>query len=534
MNELTPTLVTASTVMTEPGAYVQALAIADGRVVGTGQLDMLRSRYPAAQVLDFPGAVVVPGFHDAHIHLGMAADDMLHLDLSPDATPSLSALVATIGTEAAKTPPGDWVRGSRYDDAKMPEGRVLDRWDLDEVAPDHPVLVVQVAGHWGVLNSVGLALAGIVDDSEPPAGGDFGRDGTGRVNGILYERALFDVAYAASSRTGTTVVPASTQADKLLGLRRALDRWHAAGLTSICDALCGPDEVALFGAARESGLLTMRTGFMLGAEHYDLVHRLGLRTGFGDERLRFVGIKAFLDGAIGGRTCLLDDPGEHIHGIQATSTKDLTEIVRTVHGDGNRIGVHANGDKAIRIVLDAYEQAQAADPKPGLRHRIEHCSVVDADILARMRALGAMALPFGSYVHYHGGKLLEWYGPERVSSMFAHRSFLDAGVTVAGSSDYPCGPYEPLLGIQSMVTRRGYDGVEIGPSQRISATEALAMYTTNAAATVGDTDPTGRLTPGSLADFVVLASDPLATAADEIAAIAVLATYVGGSPVFEA
>jgi hypothetical protein len=160
--------------------------------------------------------------------------------------------------------------------------------------------------------------------------------------------------------------------------------------------------------------------------------------------------------------------------------------------------------------------------------------VVDADILARMRALGAMALPFASYVHYHGGKLLDWYGPERVSSMFAHRSFLDAGVTVAASSDYPCGPYEPLLGIQSMVTRRGYDGADIGPSQRISPAEALAMYTTNAAVAVGGTDRTGRLTPGSLADFAVLASDPLATAPPEISAIPVHATYVAGSPVWTA
>lgn len=522
-------IVTASKVVVEPGSYADAFAVLDGRVVANGPLDALRSHYPDAEVLDFPGDVIVPGFHDAHIHLGMASEDMLHLDLSPTAAPSLSALVAAVGADAAQAPAGAWVRGSRYDDAKMPEGRVLDRWDLDEVAPDHPVLVLQVAGHWGVLNSVGLALAGITDESEPPTGGDYGRDGSGRVNGVLYERALFDVAYPSASR-GPTVVPASTRADKLVGLRRALKKWHAAGLTSICDALVGPDEIGLFNDARAAGLLTMRTGFLIGAEHYDLVRKLGLRSGFGDEWLRFVGVKTFLDGAIGGRTCMLEDPGEHIHGIQATSTKELREIVRTVHGDGNVVGVHANGDKAIRLVLEELEMAQVVDRKPGLRHRIEHCSVVDDDILRRMKDIGAMALPFASYVNYHGGKLIDWYGAERVEHMFAHRSFLDAGVTVAASSDYPCGPYEPLLGMRSMVTRRGYDGVEIGASQRISAEEALAMYTVNAAVTVGGQDPTGRLTPGSLADFVVLSADPLTS--PDLASVDVRATYVGGTSVF--
>ncbi|WP_163512955.1 amidohydrolase [Fodinicola acaciae] len=523
-------LVTASKVVVEPGAYADAFAVADGRVVANGPLDLLRERYPDADVLDFPHDVVVPGFHDAHIHLGMASEDLLHLDLSPDAAPSLGALVAAIGADAAKAPAGAWIRGSRYDDAKMPEGRVLDRWDLDEVAPDHPVLVLHVAGHWGVMNSVALGLAGITDESEPPPGGDYGRDGSGHVNGVLYERALFDVAYSSASRAGQTVVPASTRADKLVGLGRALEKWHAAGLTSICDALVGPDEIGLFSDAKDAGLLTMRTGFLVGAEHYEMVRKLDFRSDLGDEWLRFVGVKAFVDGAIGGRTCLLDDPGEHIHGIQATATKDLHELVRTVHGDGRVIGVHANGDKAIRIVLDAYEAAQAADPRPGLRHRIEHCSVVDDDILRRMKDIDAMALPFASYVHYHGGKLIDWYGEERVSRMFAHRSFLDAGVTVAASSDYPCGPYEPLVGMHSMVTRRGFDGVEIGPSQRISAAEALAMYTVNAAVTVGGKDPTGRLTPGGLADFVVLSADPLTS--PDVSSIDVRATYVGGNCVF--
>ena len=151
-----------------------------------------------------------------------------------------------------------------------------------------------------------------------------------------------------------------------------------------------------------------------------------------------------------------------------------------------------------------------------------------------MKKLGMIGVPFGSYVHYHGGNLLKWYGAERAERMFAHRSFLDLGVAVAGSSDYPCGPFEPLLAMQSCVTRRGHDGASIGPSQRITPLEALQLYTTGGAYASGEQDSKGRLAPGYLADFVVLGADPTAVPHDEIAAIPVRATYVGGRQVWPA
>jgi predicted amidohydrolase YtcJ len=528
LTEEPPAIFRARRVITQADTEPEAFAVWRGRVLATGPADALRQRYAGADVIDFGDATVAPGFHDAHIHLAMAAEDMLHLDLSAAAVPSLAELTRVVGAEAAKTPPGGWVRGSRYDDAKMPEGRVLTRWDLDAVAPEVPAFVQHVAAHWGVVNSRALELAGLDDDSEPPPGGDFGRDGSGRLNGVLYEQALFDFAYPSVSRRTRTVLPASTAEDRLTGLRRAVEQWHAAGLTSICDALVGPADLRLFQAARERGLLTVRTGMLIAAEHYDLIQRLGLRAGFGDEWLRFVGVKTFVDGAIGGRTCLLAEPAEGVRGIQSTSTEDLGELVRAVHADGNRMCVHANGDRAIRILLDQLEKADHAGPRP----RIEHCSLIDDEILRRMRALGAIAVPFGSYVHYHGGRLLDWYGPDRVSRMFAHRSFLDAGVTVAGSSDYPCGPYEPLLALQSTVTRRGFDGAELAPEQRITPAEALALYTTGAATATGEDGVKGRIAPGYLADFVVLGDDPLTCAPERIADIEVRATYVGGSPAY--
>lgn len=534
MHELTPFIYRARTVVTQDGTSPEAFAVANGRVLASGSLAALRERWTAAEVVDFGDSVIIPGLHDAHIHLAITSEDMLHLDLSPDRVSSLAELTRLVGEEARRTPAGGWVRGSRYDDVKMAEGRTLTRWDLDAIAPDVPVLIVQVAGHWAVVNSAALALGGIDDATEPPAGGDYGHDRTGRHNGILYEQALFDFAYPAVSTQPTTVVPASTHEDRLIGLQRAVRRWHAAGLTSICDAMVGPQDLRLFAEARDQGMLTLRTGMLISAEHYDLVDRLALRHGFGDEWLRFVGVKAFVDGAVGGRTCLLSEPypGGDEHGIQTTSTAELADLVRRVHEDGNPICVHANGDQAIRLLLDQLEKAAQAAPRPGLRHRIEHCSLIDDEILARMRALDTIAVPFGSYVNYHGGPLLDWYGEDRIARMFAHRSLLDAGITVAGSSDYPCGPFEPLLGLQSMVTRHGYDGAIVGENQRISPAEALAVYTIGSAAATGEQRIKGRLAPGYLADFVVLGESPLTCDPQAISQIPVRATYVGGQQVW--
>ncbi|POX42579.1 amidohydrolase [Streptomyces sp. Ru73] len=543
IDETTPVLYRAAHIVSQRTAGTggpdgapepEGFAVADGRIRATGPIAALRDRFPDAPEVDFGDATVIPGLNDAHIHLAMAATDLLHLDLSAAAVATADALLAAVTAEAARTPAGEWVRGSRYDDVKT--GRITRR-ELDHAAPGNPVLVVHVAGHWGVANSAALRALGIDEDTPAPDGGDFGRDADGRLDGRLIERALMNVVYPATARGDSPIAPSSPE-DRLRGLLRAQELWHAAGLTSICDALIAPDDIVLLRTARGQGRLTLRTGMLLSIDHYAKARVLGVGSGFGDDLLRFVGVKAFLDGAIGGRTCLLAEPYADPecggHGIQTTSTEELTAQVRQVHADGNRIGVHANGDAAIRLVLDAFEAAQRELPRPGLRHRIEHCTLIDDAILARMKALDAIAVPFAGYAGYHGAALNTWYGPERTERMFAHRSFLDAGVTVAGSSDYPCGPYEPLLGLQSMVTREGIeDGAKVGPSQRVTAAEALRIFTLGSAEAEGTAHHKGRIAAGHLADFTVLGENPLTADPHGIAAIPVRATYAGGRCVHE-
>jgi predicted amidohydrolase YtcJ len=529
------TIFRAQRVVTMTQDSPDAFAVFGERVVAMGAFAEMRGRFGGAEIVDLGDATIVPGFNDAHGHLCFLAEDALSLDLSWDSIGSLAELFAKFRAQLPLTAPGAWLRGSRYDDAKMAEGRVLSRWDLDGITREHPIFVHHVAGHWCVVNSKALELAGIDDSVADPPGGKFEHDAGGRLNGILHERAM-EIFWSYSEERPEALLPSATLEDRLLGLQAMQRRFHAAGLTSLTDALVQPRDVELYQEARRRGLLTMRVNMLVIYTAFDQLQKLGLRSGFGDERLRLGGIKAFVDGAIGGRTCLMDQPFEGTsddYGIQRTSDAELDDIVRMVHLGGTRLCTHANGDRAIRKLITRLESAANEKDQPGLRHRIEHCTIVDEDIVGRMKGLGAIAVPFGSYVYYHGARLLDWYGPKRIERMFAHRTFLDNGVAVAGSSDYPCGPFQPLLAMQSCVTRTGYDGTPLGLNQRITPQEALALYTVNVALAAGENAYKGKLAPGYLADFVALDADPRTVEPSQIAGVGIRATYVGGVKVWE-
>lgn len=523
------TLVRARRIHTMAGPPVEAMVLLGDRVVAAGDHADLAGRFPVEETVSLDG-VLIPGLNDAHVHPTMTAENQLHVDCSPEIAVDEGTLVALLRAEAGSCGPGEWVIGSRYDQSKTTGGRVVDRHFLDRVTGDRPTLLYHVSVHWGVLNSAGLRAAGLDDDSTDPQDGALGRNGEGQLNGVVYEQALFDIAYPALARR-PTAVPASSLDQRLRSLDRVQRMFHDVGLTSACDALCGPEDLRLLMAARAAGSLTLRTGMLLAYPSYEHVAALGLR-GLGDEQLRLVGVKAFVDGACAGGNCLVDQPfeGTDDHGMQTMDTVALEDLVARTHRDGVVLGVHANGDRAIRMLLTAHEKARATGPQPitAVRHRIEHCTLVDGDILARMKALGLVAVPFGSYARFHGDKLPGYYGEERLERMFAHRSFLDAGIPVAGSSDYPCGPLEPLAAITSCVERRALDGSPVGTSQRIAVREAIQLYTSGAAFATGEEHLKGELRAGMLADFVELSDDIFDTPPAEIAGLAVRSTWVGG------
>jgi predicted amidohydrolase YtcJ len=262
----------------------------------------------------------------------------------------------------------------------------------------------------------------------------------------------------------------------------------------------------------------------------------GVRTGLGDEWVRLGAVKLVADGSISERTARMREPyigRPDDRGIVVTPEAELYAAARKAHEAGWQIGTHANGDEAIDTVLRVYERLQGEVPRKDPRFRLEHCTLVDPALVARIKALGAIPCPFSTYVYWHGEKMKE-YGAERLERMFAVRTFLDAGVRVTQASDYPPGPFEPMMALQSQVTRTDMKGTVWGGSQRVSLEEAIRVGTLNGAYASFEERRKGSIEAGKVADLVVLGRDPFAEPASSLVTLPVERTMAGGRWVFEA
>jgi predicted amidohydrolase YtcJ len=534
MKERADTIVFNGRVLTlEPGdeGRMGFVALAGDRIARVGPPEeMERWRGPGTTCLDAGGGAILPGFIDAHLHLLFLAEMAVQIDCSPGAVSSFADILDRIREKSRILPAGAWIRAAGYDDTKL-AGTPINRSALDAAAPDHPVFIAHVSVHRGVTNSLGLARGGLTEETPDPPGGQLGRDPQGRLDGHLYEEAAFRYGLEALSSTADAVIPPLSPEEMRRGIGIAGARYLAAGITSVGEALATPAFLSACQQLRLREELPLRIYAMIPYKYLDAFAATGLRTGFGDEWLRLGAIKIIADGAIAGRTACLREPyGDPAlgTGLLLLSPEEIRRRIDRAHGEGFQVAVHANGDGAIEIVLAAFEAALAKEPRPNHRHRIEHCSLTDEALLRRMAQMGLLAAPFGSYVWAHGEKLLAFYGADRVKRLFAHRDFLDHGIGLAGSTDNPCGPFEPLLAIQSCVTRRGQDGTLLGENQRISLTEALHMYTLGSAYASFEEHLKGSLRAGKLADITVLGADITQVPPDQIRHIPVRWTLVGG------
>ena len=503
----------------------QAVAIRDGKFVGVGSNDDIEGLVgPTTRVVDASGLTVIPGLIDAHIHV--LSSGIRHVMAADCDQRSIAAIQAELRARVERASLGDWVEGFKFDDTKTAERRFLNRHDLDAVSTDLPILVSHRAGHVYYLNSKALELSGYDDKSADPPGGRLGRDSnTGALDGVIYETAIEPIR---------DLLPQVTPEVRREGLRTICDMLTASGLTSVHDAMVSNDQLNTYAEGRDSGDLSLRVYMLAARPHFPALRDAGLRTGFGDDRLRLGGIKMVSDGAIAARTAYMSEPyiGTCDHGILAMTQEEITESVLEIHRAGFQVCIHANGDLAIDSVLNAYEQAQTEHPRPDPRHRIEHCTLVNPDLLSRMNRLGTIATPFCTYVYYHGEKM-EFYGEDRLEWMFAQRSFIDNGVVSTGATDYPPGPFEPLMGIQSCVTRTDMNGNLWGPSQRISVEEALRLYTLNGAYASFDESKKGSIEAGKLADMVVLAEDITSVDPYTIKDIPIVETVIDGEIAYQ-
>ena len=499
----------------------EAFAVKNGRFVAVGSTDEIRGLVASGtDVIDAEGQTVTPGFIDAHSHPASAGlSQLLHVDVG---LRGIAEIQEALRARAAETPSGEWVIGVMYDDTKLAEGRPINRKDLDEAVPDHPVKVAHRGGHTGVYNSKAFEMAGVTAQTPDPEGGTFYRE-DGELTGKVAEKARYAI---------DGLIPSgSTREERRDGVALISKKMAAAGLTSVHDVWADSEKLVAYQDAHEAGELRFRTYLFPGGQTdlYAALKTAGIRTGFGDAWLRIGAVKYAADGSASERTMRMSTPYEgrpDDYGILTMSQEEIDRAVEDARQHGFQIGIHANGDVAIEMVLNAYEEAQrrgGGDVRP----RIEHCSLVNDDLLRRIKDVGAIPTPFYTYAHYHGNKWGE-YGEEKLRHMFAHASFLEHGIPVAAASDYPPGPFPPMMAIQSMVTRKDMQGRVWGPNQRITVDQALRICTLNGAYASFEEDLKGSITPGKLADFTVLAEDPHDVDPDGIKEIAVVQTVAEG------
>jgi predicted amidohydrolase YtcJ len=503
-----------------------AMAVRGDRIVAVGRASDVEPLIgPATKVVDARGMTVTPGFIDAHSH-PMMANEAVSVDVN---VRTIGEVQTRLAGQADRTPAGHWVQAHMYDDTKFEEGRPLNRDDIDMVVRSHPVMVRHRGGHTGVVNSKAFEIAGIDESTPDPEGGRFVRE-NGRLTGKVAEHAM-DVFF----RVGTW--PVVDRDTNRRGATLMSKRMAAAGLTSTTDAFGSRASWIAYIDALERDELHFRLAFMPGGSDpiYAELKALGMRSGYGNPMLRIGAVKYAADGSASERTMRMSTPfkGTDDYGILTMSQAEIDAAVDEAVASGFRIGIHANGDVTIDMVLGAYERVLKNWEGTNPRFRIEHCSLVTPDLLRRIKAAGVVPTPFYTYAHYHGNKWVD-YGAERMNHMFAHRSFLDYGIPVAPASDFTPGPFEPMMALTSMVTRKDTQGRVWGPRQRIGIEEALRICTVNGAYASFEENIKGSLTPGKLADFVLLDADPVRTDPEALKDIGIVATYLGGRRTFEA
>ena len=506
---------------------VQAMAIKDDRILAIGDLEeVLPFAGASTERIDARGHVVTPGFIDAHSH-PLFAEEAIGVNVN---LPTIDEVKKALAWKASQTPPGHWVRGVMYDDTKFSDERPLNLNDIDQVVKDHPVYVAHRGGHTGVVNSKALEIASITMETPDPIGGKFYRE-NGGFTGKVAEHAV-DVFF----KVGTW--PIMDRSVRQEAARISSQNMAAAGLTSTTDASGNRNDLLAYQDARRNDELYFRVAFMPsgGSQVYRGLKEAGIGSGYGDDMIRIGAVKFSADGSASERTMSMSTSYQgkpDDFGILTMTQDEIYSAVDDAVAHDFRVGIHANGDVAINMVLNAYEKVLKGHKGINPRHRIEHCSLVNEELLGRIKAAGVIPTPFYTYAYYHGNKWVD-YGYEKMQSMFAHRSFLDAGIPVAPASDFTPGPFEPMMAIQSMVTRKDVRGRVWGPDQRITVSEAMRICTMHGAYASFEENSKGSLVAGKLADFVILEKDPHEVNPDEIIDINILRTVLGGRTTFEA
>ncbi|MFC1954948.1 amidohydrolase [Chloroflexota bacterium] len=493
-----------------PGAEMVAIA-GDKILLAAGNDELESVSGVKTKIIDCHGGMVMPGFNDAHCHIFSFIRKLLNMDLSPASVGSIADIKAVIRGQAQNTPAGEWIIGTDYNEFYLDEKRHPTRRDIDEVAPDHPVILSHRSLHACVLNSRALSLAGITTETPEPSIGMIDRDHTGEPNGILFEML---------GHLREKVLSPLSEEELAEGLALADRHYLSYGITSLQDATVTNDygRWQSFCRFKEAGKLKSRVYMMIGAQDRRRFQEAGLASGSGDSQLRLGGVKIMLNEMAG----QLQPP-----------QLELNRQAIDSHQAGFQLAFHAIEQSTVAAAIGALEYVKSRFPVAHRRHRIEHCSECPPYLLERLRELNAVVVTQPPFIYYSGERYLATVPAGQLPWLYRIKSLLDGGLVVAGSSDSPVVPLNPLVGIYTAVTRKAESGQQLLPEECVSVKQAMAMYSTNAAYASFEEGVKGSITPGKLADIVVLSDDPACMPPEQIREIKAEMTIIGGEVVWE-
>jgi predicted amidohydrolase YtcJ len=520
---------------------VEAVAIQHGEIVATGSNDEISDLATGrTRVDDLGGATALPGIIDAHNHMLSTSVGLTQVQLYD--CRSIPEMLDRVAAAVAKAKPGEWVLGKGWDEALLVENRFPDRWELDSVAPNNPVVMHRV---WNklVANSAALAAAGINRETpDPPAdmlyAGAIGRHPeTGEPNGLFSDRAKQMILQA---------IPGPTQAQLVEALAIGSRAYNGVGITGIADPGLFPEQLRAYQVAWEDRALTVRSDLLLGAYGYapldmmaglqDWIQGYGLHGGFGNDMIRLEGIKFGLDGGVGDRTGrfyepYLDEPDNY--GQWVIDPEEYPHMVRWAHDLGFSIDTHTCGTAAQDLAVQAMIAAYRASPNQRLRHRIHHGYFPSDDVLSRMAEFRIGALVSTPFITNLGDSYVLSIGEERAAKTIPLASYFKAGVPVASSSDTPITDFNPFVGMYAAVARKTVQSKQFDLSEAISREQAIRSYTIAGAWATGLEHRKGSIETGKLADIILLDRDPLTCSDEELRDTVVTRTMVGGTWVYE-
>jgi len=501
---------------TQPKA--ESIAVCNEKIIAVGSNRQIQKYISkATRVIDAKNKTVVPGLNDCHVHMTGFGQFLQTLELRD--VKSINQLQTKLRKYAEAQPKRAWILGGRWDQEKLVEKRYPTCHDLDAAVSDRPVFLVRVCGHIGVANSKALQMAGITKQTAFEGGKADLEAKTGEPNGLLRENALGLVWKAIPKPSQEKLENAC-----ILACKKAVE----AGLTCVHWIIGSRKEIDIICRLDSNGKLPLRVYLGIPVEHLDSLIDLGLPTCFGSDMVKIGFVKILADGSLGGHTAALKEPYSdkpETCGIMLYSEKELDKLVQKAHNAGLQLAVHAIGDYAVEVVLNAYEKALKECPKKDHRHRIEHCSVLNSKLIKRMKELGLVASVQPHFV-VSDFWVTDRVGKTRARWVYPFKTLLQEGLTVVSGSDCPVEPISPILGIWAAAERKSF------PRERLAIVEALKTYTLNATYASFDEDKRGKIEVGKLADLTILSSDLLNIPSDDIKLTKVEMTIVNGKTVY--